>query len=150
MDTAKTQITFSTETDMSNFDTIQDEFLGIKGFSYHRFNYAGYGEIHVDRELSNEEKIGILKSLIAEEKESDDWRYITEDEYKALITASKDAGMEKELNKAVKKLNKEGIKLADCWLEDSPIGGVKLTDGLSVDEVINIMKFETDLLRECY
>lgn len=142
-------------------------------------SYTGYGNIELDRKMPEQQAQGVfkyeLKRFEVEEEgmlinpepdemdsnyerpqawdgiKTDDWRYIGDHCLSSLRQTAKEARCLTELNKSVKKLNKVGTELTSehSWFSISPIGHVKLKEGLSVQEVIGILKFETDMMLCC-
>lgn len=152
---------FPTETNLENFCDLEDQFLELEGRSYCNLgcSYVGYGHIQLDRDMPQDQAQGVFKLEIErgdddeewEVSDTGDWRYTNEEDVRELRRSAETTGILKELNSAIKKLNKSGVKLTTqhLWFKHSPLGQVKIKDGLSVQEVIGILKFEKDLLDCC-
>ena len=165
-DQYKNRMVFTEKTDLSNFEDIESEWLQMDGRSYTDLgcSYTGYGNVQIDRNMTDEESQGVMKMELScddnedwyDEKEWDgeptnEWRHTTDYDIRSLRNTAEQAGLLKKLNKAIKKLNKSGVGLTSehIWFKISPIGSVKLKTGLSVDEVIGILKFERDMNNCC-
>ena len=142
-------------------------------------SYVGYGNVELDRKMPEQQAQGVFKyelkrceggkeGILTDEEfdemdsdyeppqawdgiKTEDWRYIGDYCLKCLRETAKEAKCLTELNRTIKKLNKVGCELTSehSWFSVSPIGQVKLKEGLSVQEVIGILKFETDMMLCC-
>lgn len=163
-DQYRNRMVFSKETDLSNFEDIESEWLEMDGRGYCNLgcSYTGYGVVEIDETMPEKQAQGVMKMELARDdneswnlsgvdewkgEPTEEWRFTTDWDILSLRKTAKEIGLLKKLDKSIKKLNKSGVDLTSehSWFKISPIGLVKLKTGLSVQEVIGILKFERDM-----
>lgn len=152
---------FHSNPNMDEFAELESKFLSLEGRSYVSHlgsSYTGYGITQLDSNMPKEQALGVFKIEIARneegkffEQEVEDWQHITKDEFKQLETLAKSVGLLDEFSTLVSDLLETGDSLCNpsIFSEISSIGDIKLKDGLSVQEVLGILKFENDILLCC-